>query len=433
MSQVETENVLDLLSSLVDKSLVAYDEDEHGRGRYRLLETVKQYGREHLIESGEMDAVRGQHRDKFLSLAKCAKSKIQGPGQIEWLDQLEGEHDNLRAALDWCLQDPEGAQPGLNLAADLFFLWWIRGYFTEGQSYFYDVLDRVGADAPTAARAKALSRAGSLFSICSDPASAQPLFEEGLAIARDLGDRKAEANLLCNLGDVAIDSRPDEARAFLERSLAIHREIGNKSGIAHASLLLGNVALRQNRSVEAQTLFAESLALNRALGNPQKTGHALWCLARCCIDEQHYAEGQALLEECMMLFRKLRDPWSLSAALALAGEAALRSGEYAQAPALLTEHLRLVIRMGLNRSAPWMLRCFGRLAAARAKWERGARLFGAASSLEETNSSLLPTETTALEATQAALSAEAFNTAWDMGKAMTLEQAAEYALAGDAQ
>ena len=111
---------------------------------------------------------------------------MQGPGQQAWLDRLEEEHDNLRAALDWCQEDPDGAQPGLQLAADLFFLWWIRGYFAEGQRRYAAVLGRAGAQERTAARAKALSRAGGLLSIHGDAASARPLFEEGLAIAREI-------------------------------------------------------------------------------------------------------------------------------------------------------------------------------------------------------------------------------------------------------
>ena len=425
--------ILDLLTGLIEKSLVSAETASEGAGeatRYRLQETLRQYARERLRECGEEEAVRGRHRDEFLRLAEQASPEMQGSEQTAWLDRLEEEHDNLRAALDWCLEEPDGAQKGLRLASDLFFLWWIRGYFAEGQWRYTAVLGRPGAEARMSARARTLSRAGSLLSIHGDGGSARPLFNEGLAIARELDDLKAEANLLCNLGDISTGSDLSAARAALEQSLAIHRGIENPSGIAHSCLLLGNVARLQGRESEAQALYAESLSLNRALGNPQKTGHALWCLARCSIGQGDYAQARGLLEECVVLFRELKDPWGLSAALALAGEAALQELEFDQARPLLAEHLRLVTRMGLRRSAPWVLRCLGRLAAARGEWARTVRVFGAADTFEGTGASLSPAEASALAGAQAALGESAFATAWSSGKALSLEQAAEEALRG---
>ena len=438
--EIETWEVLDFLTGLADKSLVAYEEGANNKGRYRLPETVRQYARERLRECGEEAAIRTRHRDEFLRLAGLAKPQMQGPGQQPWLDRLEAEHDNFRTTLDWCLENPDDAQPGLQLAADLFFLWWIRGYFAEGHRYYAAVLDRAGAEERTAARAKALSRAGGLLSIHSNAASARPLFEEGLAIARAIGNRKAEANLLCNLGDISTDSDLPTARAALEQSLAIHREIGNRSGIAHSSLLLGNVALHQERLSDAQALYQESLSLNRALGNPQKTGHALWCLARCGIAQDGYASVRALLEECIALFRGMKDTWGLSAALALAGAAALQAAEYVQALPLLAEHLRLVEQMGMRRSAPWVLRCLGQLAAEREEWARAVRLLAAggqepiptvvSSPGEKADGdSLLSSEDArAVMAARQALGAKEFAAVWAEGRTMTLEQAIGYAL-----
>ena len=425
--------ILDVLTGLTEKSLVSAEITVVGTGeatRYRLPETLRQYACERLRECGEEEAVRGRHRDEFLRLAEQAQPEMQGPGQTAWLDRLEEEHDNLRTALDWCLEEPDGAQRGLRLASDLFFLWWIRGYFAEGQWRYTAVLGRPDAGARTAARARTLSRAGGLFSIHGDGDSASPLFNEGLAIARELGDRKMEANLLCNFGDISTGSDLPAARDALEQSLAIHRGIENLSGIAHSCLLLGNVARLQDRESEAQALYAESLSLNRALGNSQKTGHALWCLARCSIGQGDYAQARVLLEECVALFRELKDPWGLSAALALAGEAALQEAEFEQARPLLAEHLRLVTQMGLRRSAPWVLRCLGRLAAARGEWARTARVFGAADTFEGTGASLSPAEASALAGVRAALGEPAFAAVWSSGKALSLEQAAAEALRG---
>jgi predicted ATPase/class 3 adenylate cyclase len=440
---VEDFEVLDLLTALVDKSLVAAVPTKSGT-RYHLLETVRQYAHDRLREAGEEAAIRARHRDEFLRLAERARPEIQGPGQQIWLDRLEEEHDNLRAALDWCLEDPEGAQPGLRLAADLFFLWWMRGYFTEGQRQYAAALARPGAQARTAARARTLGRAGGLISLYGD-ADARPLFEEGLAIAREIGDRKIEANLWCNLGDIATGNDLPAARTALERSLEIHRELGNRPGIAHAALLLGNVAHSEGDDTAARALHEESLAINRALGNPQKTGHALWCLARDDSAQGDYPRVRALLEECIALFRGLKDRWGLSAALALAGAVALEAAYYDQARPLLIEHLQQVEKMGMRRSAPWVLRCLGRLAVEHQEWARAARLLGAAGGLQSAPADRPPAppieeadadpalslkEVQAVRATRQALGPEVFAAPWSEGWTMSLEQVTKYVLAG---
>ncbi len=440
---IEGWDVLDLLTSLVDKSLVTYGEDSYGQGRYRLPETVRQYAHDRLRSTGGEAVVRTRHRDEFLRLAAQARSELQGPGQQAWLDRLEEDHDNLRAALDWCQEDPDGAQPGLQLTADLFFLWWIRGYFAEGQRRYAAALALPAAQERTAARARTLSRAGGLLSIHGDAAAARPLFEEGLSIAQEIGDRKAEANLWSNLGDIATGNDLPAARAALERSLEIHQDLGNRMGVAHAALLLGNAALLEGDRAAAQVLYEESLAINRALGNPQKTGHALWCLARSEIGHGDPAQVRGLLEECVTLFRAMKDPWGLSAALALAGSAALQAAEYAQARPLLAEHLRLVEQMGMRRSAPWALRCFGWLAAEQEEWAMAIRLLAAgglksaltvaATTDEEAgaDSLLSPEEAQAAAAARQALGPQASAAAWAEGHAMTLEQAIKCALAGE--
>ena len=221
---------------------------------------------------------------------------------------------------------------------------------------------------------------------------------------------------------------PRRRGALLTQSLTIHREIGNRSGTAHSSLLLGNVSLNQGHFSEAQALYAESLALNRSLGNPQKTGHALWCLARYAMNQSDYAQARALLEECVALFRGLKDPWGLSAALALAGEAALQEEDYEQARPLLAEHLRLVTQMGMRRSAPWVLRCFGRLAVVREEWTRAARMFGAADAFQASKATLTSPEASALAAARNALGEARFAAAWSVGRAFSLEEAAGDAL-----
>lgn len=199
---IEPWEVLDLLTALVQKSLVAYEEDEQGQGRYRPLETVRQYARDRLLEADEAEAMRGRHLEFFVRLAEQAEPKLRGPEQIEWLDRLEREHDNLRAALAW-----SGAQgqveAGLRLGGVLAGFWGVRGYGTEGREHLSGLLALPGAEAPTAARAWALHGAGELAGLQGDYGEAQVLFEESLAIQRKLKDKPGIASSLNFLGGVA--------------------------------------------------------------------------------------------------------------------------------------------------------------------------------------------------------------------------------------
>ena len=163
---LEAGQVPDLLIHLVDKNLVVYEETEDGQGRYRLLETVRQYARDQLMESGTGEAGRTRHRDHFLALAEEAKASLSGPEQARWLDTLESEHENLRAALEWCLDDEEeegaqrngvsSAQAGLRLAGALSGFWQTRGHLSEGRQRCAAALARPG----TAAQERTKARAG---------------------------------------------------------------------------------------------------------------------------------------------------------------------------------------------------------------------------------------------------------------------------------
>ncbi len=195
---VEDWEVLDLLTALVDKSLVVAEPLGDGT-RYRLLETVRQYGGDRLGESGEAEAVRGRSASCFLALAEEAEPQLQGPEQGSWLVRLEAEHDNLRSSLAWEEQSAAGAEAGLRLAGSLWRFWFVRGHLSEGRQWLGRALARTkpGAAGPdgasggeaTATRGKALNGAGNLAWSQSDYAGARALYEEGLTVRRQLRDQ----------------------------------------------------------------------------------------------------------------------------------------------------------------------------------------------------------------------------------------------------
>jgi non-specific serine/threonine protein kinase len=180
-------DVLDLLGRLVDKSLVQMQERGEG-ARYRLLETVRQYAGERLQDSGEAQAVHQRHTGYYLALAEQAEPALHQQADLGWLARLEAEHDNLRAALAWCMDhDP---QTGLRLAGSLLRFWYLRASFSEGSRWLARVLDAADARAPerTVWRLKAVLAAGMMARPRHDMPTALARLEEALALSRELGD-----------------------------------------------------------------------------------------------------------------------------------------------------------------------------------------------------------------------------------------------------
>ncbi len=384
---IEEQEVLDLLGHLVDKSLVLVD----GRDsvpRYRQLETVRQYSRDLLLASGESSAVRRQHLEWFMTLAEQAEPQLLGAGQAVWLDRLELEHDNLRAALEWSLES-EDVDAGVRLAGAVWRFWFVRGHLAEGRRWLEGVLKASGA-APTAPRAKALKAAGNLVSAGQgDYASGRAFYEESLAIWRQLGNREGIATLLGNLGFVAYCQGDDASgHAFYEESLAIRREVGDKWGIALSLNNLGSVACRKGNYEKANVLFKESLALWQELGDQQNIAMVLTGL----------------------------------------GLAACGQGDYALARAFLRDGLAIRRSVRASLSIPESIEGLAGLAVARRDEKRAANLFGAAEALRDRIGAPLPYPDRAwydrqVTATRARLGDDAFAAAWAEGRAMTQEEA----------
>jgi predicted ATPase/DNA-binding winged helix-turn-helix (wHTH) protein len=298
--------VLDLLTSLADKSLVV-PEQEDAQTRYRLLETVRQYARDRLEDSGGSAAVRVRHRDYYLALAEEADPKLRGAEQAEWLRRLEEEHENLRAGLAWSLDEAE-SKGGLRLCGALQRFWWTRGHFTEGRQWCTRVLGKAGAEERTRERANALNAAGVLAFYQGDYPAARALDEESLAIRRELGDRRGISDSLNNLGTVAVEQGDHPtARALFEECLAIQRELGDRFGITVSLNNLGYVVLNQGDYPAARALHEESLAIGRELGNPHSISMALSNVGHVALDQGDYPAARALHEESLVIRRELGD------------------------------------------------------------------------------------------------------------------------------
>jgi non-specific serine/threonine protein kinase len=361
--------LLELLISLVEKSLVVYEEKEAGP-RYWLLETVRQYFGERLLEAGEGDTTRGRHLEYFLTLAEEAERQLISARQGEWLDRLETELDNLRAALafsssvascqlpvvsggaseraslttgNWQL----ATEMGLRLAGALWRFWSVRGYLTEGRERLAQAL--ASAPEPTAGRAKALGTAGSLAYRQADYQNARSLQEESLAIRRELGDRPGMATSLRNLGLIAHSQGDyDAARSLHQESLAIGRELGSRWVIAASLNDLGSIANWQEDYAVARLLYEESLAIRRALGDRLGVADSLRNLGSVTSEQGDHAAARSLYEESLAIRRELGDRPGIAASLRDLGSVAYLQGELGIARSLHEESLAIRHELGVH-------------------------------------------------------------------------------------
>ena len=233
----EAYDVLDILSSLIDKSLVLV-EHRSGEARYRLLETIRQYGQDKLQEFAEAAQVRRTHRDWYARLAEQAESELLEAQQESVFERLAAEHENLRAALGWSLEQQE-AETAAQMGAAIWRFWLLRGHMSEGRSFLERAL--AGFSEQNAVRAKALNVAAILASLQDDYATARTLAEESLALSRQLAERKQTGYALYILGRLArIEGNYTGAVTCFEESLSLFRELGQQDDIA---LVLSDMGL----------------------------------------------------------------------------------------------------------------------------------------------------------------------------------------------
>jgi predicted ATPase/DNA-binding CsgD family transcriptional regulator len=391
---IEPEELLELLSHLVDKSLVMVAEQDE-EARYRLLETVRQYGREKLEDSGEEPHVRRRHAQFFLELAERVEPKINGKDREFWLGRLEVEHDNLRAALAWSREEAEG-ETALRLSGALSWFWYHREYWSEWRGWLDGALairESVGGARWIAARAKALSGGGFLAWMQGDQDTARTQLEESVALWREVGDKQGLAQALRFLSG-SFESRGDyaAARPLAEESVELFREGEDRFGLGITLSRLGITALAQG----------------------------------------DHAAARAALEEGVTICREIDDDWALALALRNLGIGAVREGDHEEAVARLAESLIVLQETG----NPLYMQNLELLAAAismQGNHRRAASLFGAADALREAvGAFVLPLYRAEYDrgvaAARAGLTEATFNAAWSKGQAMTPEQAVEYAL-----
>ena len=355
-------DILDLLTQLVNKSLVIVEPTQTEETRYRLLETIRQYGREKLAATDENAAVRQRHLIFFLELAERAEPELQGPDQAAWFDRLEVEYDNLRAALDWACSTNDEA--GLKLGGALRHFWGIRGYWNEGREWLARILALPVAQARTTTRACALNGAAYLARMQDDTASAKHLYEESIVIWRETNDTSEGIMHALRVYGNLIHYHYDKVRgrALIEESLAIARAAGNQVEMAWSLFDLGWIAHVENQPDVARALMEESLALHRDVRNPSGMGMTLRLLGEDALERGKLERGRALVEESLHFYRQIRDKFGVAAGFALLAQMAWLQHDLPRAVQLNIESLALVQDLGVTVVARWRLSELGWMA-----------------------------------------------------------------------
>jgi len=471
-----TTNRVEVVASLVDKNLLQQTEQEGEEPRFVMLEMIREYAWEALTESQEVEATCQAHAAYFLRLAEETAPKLVGPEQAAWLERLEREHDNLRAAMELSLEQARKEEAGarremaLRLVGALRRFWFMRGPFSEGRAFLEQAL-AASRGAPAAARVKALSAAAQLALEQGDDEQVEMLAQESLALYRELGARRGIAYSLWLLGHVTWRKKNNfpAARSLFEESLALYREVNDQEGLAWSIFSLADMLSLQGEYAQAQALYEESLAMQRKLGNKRGIARALrhsaiwlfasrgdlqsiqtrigdslilskelgdsegiasctWLTGWLAFNQGNLAAAQSLLEESIALFREIGSRWSLAWSLSILAKVKAQQGDDATAYNRFEESLAIAREDGDLFNTAFALEGLARLFAAQGQPTRAARLWGEAEILRERMGILLlPVERNGYEqavaAAHAQLGERAFATAWAAGRSMTPEQA----------
>ncbi len=335
-----TTYVLDGVGRLIDKNLVYQAEQEGNEPRLHMLETIREYGLECLDACGEAQITRRAHAAYYLALAEEAELQTAGRQQVMWLERLEREHTNLRAALHW-LRDAGEHEQALRLGGALWWFWWVHGHLSEGRGWLESMLT-AGKEVSDAVRAKALYGNGVLAYASDDRTKAQALFAESLALYQKLGERRGIAICLYKLGYVAWSrGNYTAARSLAEQALEIVRKLNRKDDIADALLLLSEVLINQGEYTEARTLIEESLTLFRASGDEWGMAYTLIYLARATFFAGDAAMARSALDECLVISRELGYKGGIAWALSVLGRVILHQGDGVEARLLIEESLAI--------------------------------------------------------------------------------------------
>ena len=434
-------DILDLLTRLVDKSLLLIEETPGGM-RYHRLETIRQYSREKLFDTDEVETVRDRHLDFYVHFAELVDEKLKSREQEAWHKRMAAEQDNLRAALEWGLsRDPDRA---LRIAGAANLFWTAGGYSAEGFRWTRDALERVGkspvyagttAEQRRIARAKALCGLTRLYLSLGDNASAKGAAEESVALYRRSGDGRGLAFALVVLAyPLDFLGERDRAESILQESYSIAQAEGDVYVQCRSLNILARVIIALHQDLDlARQYIEESLRLAREAGLRSQEAQAREILATIAIHTNDYQSARVSLLESVRIYEEVGARFNVILEKSNLAHLERRRGNFAGALEYYRETILAFRDIAQTGAVSHQLECFGFIALEENRDERALQLFAAASALrEQRGTPMTPDEelyfAEQLTGLREKLDEKQFEQAWSNGRGMTMEQAIEFAL-----
>jgi predicted ATPase/DNA-binding CsgD family transcriptional regulator len=472
-------DVLNTLASLLDHSLIQQSEQEAEEPRFLMLQTLHEYGLELLAATGELQTTQAVHAQFFLALAEQAEPELQGPNPAPWVGRLEQEHDNLRAALEWALEDVADAQAAerrdiaLRLSAALWHFWEMRGHYSEARTELSRALTR-SEGASVSLRAKVLHAGASVTLQQGDFARAEGLAQQSLSQYQELGNTRGIADCLGLLVQSAmVKGKMAEAIALSEEQVRLMRQVGEPGQVADALYSLADMFCRRGELARGETLFQEALLLYRKAGNElgvaatliesaipiwwfslvdaatiQTIRHRLqegqaivtklgsrhwiaycsWLGALVALSEGETARADHLAQESLTIWREIGNPWQSAWALHVLGRVEAQRNDLTAARSWYQQSLALALELGDKFLTPFNLEGLAGVLATQGELIGAVHLWGAAEALREgTGASPALVDRAdyerAVATARTQLGEQAFAAAWAEGRGMTPELA----------
>lgn len=435
-SKVTDYVVIEKLDSLVSKSLLQQLEGDTDAPRFTMLETLREYAYEQLRDNSEFAILQERQASYFLQLAEQAAPQLMGSEQTKWLQRLDSNHSNLRAALNWSIET-KNYDFSLRLAAALWRFWWMRGYLSEGRRWFDTILQKI--EAPNQSqetfshdflvrKADGYNFAGNFAHLQGDYDKALYLHHKSLKLQQELDNKAGIGAALNSLALVAnYQAKYDEAAAYFEQNLAIQRELKDCRAESVCLGNLGVVKQYQGDYAEAVKLLEVSLHIKQELNDKQTIAVALNNLGLALLYQSEYERAGLLFEESLKICSEIGHKRNISYALNNLGLVALHLQNYQKAADFFQQSLQLKQEMNDKESIAWTLEGLAGVAGGQSQPELAARLYGAAeASRQKLGTPLpLPLQTfhfSLIAKAKAQLSAGAWEQAWNEGRSQSLDQ-----------
>ena len=419
---IRDDELVGSVQSLLAKSLLYQEAGLESEPRYRMLETIREYALDQLDAEELRDEIARRHARYFADLVELAREELEEAVTERWIDRLEIEHDNIRTALSWSLDQGDEAALALKIVGSMTTFWHVRGYLTEGYTATLSALESAGKHADPRLKAKATLGAALLAYRQNNIPAAGKHYEDALELSRNVDAPAWMAKALIGVGMVATERGQYEAvEEKFEQALELFRSVDDKSGMSNAFMNLGWAAMRTGDYETAEKQIKKALDLSREIDNRQAVGLCLSGLGEAYLRMGELEPATEYLEDSLSVRTSLGDRWGMGATLGSLGWAAMHQEDWTNARDRLKESLSIRKELGDKGGMAWCLEKLAEINLTTGQGTRAAKLYGAAHSIRESiGSSIDPADQAEyqdnLEELRKQLGEHEFEAAWSRGE-----------------